>query len=80
MVLCHERPFGAKDENIIRYELIDTISTIALQWVLNSRAHKTELNYNQCLNHICNHLQTVSNCFPKYRAAIAGLDFEIDTG
>ena len=80
MILSHERPYGAKDENIIRFELIDAISTIALKWVLVSRVEKTELIYKNCLNHIWGHLQLVANNFPKYRAAIAGLDFELDTG
>ena len=80
MILSHERPYGAKDENIIRLELIDTISTIALKWVLVSRVEKSNLHYRNCLNHIWGHLQLVANSFPKYRAAIAGLDFELDTG
>ena len=80
MILSHERPYGAKDETIIRLELIDTVSTIALKWVLMSRVEKTELHYKNCLTHILGHLQLVANSFPKYRAAIAGLDFELDTG
>ena len=80
MILSHERPYGAKDENIIRFELIDSISTIALKWVLVSRVEKSNLHYQNCLNHIWGHLQLVANSFPKYRATIAGLDFELDTG
>ena len=36
--------------------------------------------YKNCLTHILGHLKLVANSFPKYRAAITGLDFELDTG
>ena len=80
MILSHERPYGAKVEHILRFELIDSISTIALKWVLSSRADNKELHYKNCLNNIWAHLQLISDSFPKYRAIIAGLDFELDTG
>ena len=80
MILSHERIPGARDEYVIKYELIDTISTIALKWILVNRTEKSQINYKRCLEHICVHLQNIANNFPKYRAAIAGLDFEIDTG
>ena len=80
IILSHERPYGAKPEDTIRFELIDVISTIALKWVLMSRIDKSELIYRDCANHIWGHLQLVANSYPKYRAAIAGLDFELDTG
>ena len=80
MILSHERPPGASIENIVRYEIIDTISTIALKWILVSRVEKKPIIYTSCLKHIWAHLQLIANSYPKYRSAIAGLDFEIDTG
>ena len=80
MILSHERPPGASTENIVRYEIIDTISTIALKWILVSRTEKKPLIYASCLKHIWAHMQLIANSYPKYRSAIAGLDFEIDTG
>ena len=80
MILSHERLPGATEENILRYDLIDTISTIALKWILVSRVEKNPIIYTSCLKHIWAHLQLVADNFSKYRAAIAGLDFEIDTG
>ena len=80
MILSHERLPGDKDGNIIRYELIDAVSTIALKWILVSRVNKKVTIYNQCLKDVWRHLQLVANNFPKYRTAIAGLDFELDTG
>ena len=70
MVLSHERPFGAKEDEILRYELIDTISTIALKWILVSRINKKELIYNQCLEHILSHLRNIANYNQKYRTII----------
>ena len=40
MILSHERPPGATTEMNIRFDLIDTISTVALKWVLVSRGEK----------------------------------------
>ena len=80
MILSHERLPGDNDGNIIRYELIDAISTIALKCILVSRINKIETIYSQCIKDIWFHLQLIANNFPRYKAAIAGLDFELDTG
>ena len=80
MILSHERPLGASEENNIKYDLIDTISTIIMKWVLVSRVEKKPIIYTNCLKHIQAHLHLVADNFPKYRSAIAGLDFERDTG
>ena len=80
MILSHERPPGATTEMNIRFDLIDTISTVALKWVLVSRVEKKPIIYTKCLQHIRAHLQLVADRFPKYRPAIAGLDFNFDTG
>ena len=80
MILSHERPPGATTEMNIRFDLIDTISTVALKWVLVSRVEKKPIIYTICLKHIWAHLHLVSDNFPKYRSTIAGLDFERDTG
>ena len=80
MILSHERIPGAGDEYVKKYELIDSISTIALKWILVNRIEKSQINYKKCLDHICEHLQNIANNFPKYREAITGLDFNFDTG
>ena len=80
MILSHERLPSDNSEQIIKYELIDTVSTIALKWILMSRIEQKEPVYKDCLTYIWTHLQTIANCFPKYKATIRGLDFELDTG
>ena len=80
MILSHERLPGDKDDQLIKYELIDTVAAIALKWILMSRITQNRLIYSDCLKDIINHLHHIADSYPKYRAVIAGLDFELDTG
>ena len=59
MILSHEKLPGDNDGNIIRYELIDAISTIALKWILVNRINKKETIYSQCIKDIWSHLQLI---------------------
>ena len=80
MVLSHERPTGAKEEEILKFELIDMISTIALKWILASRIKQIELNYAKCLIAIKNQLRNTVKSQPKYGTMIRGLSLNFDTG
>ena len=80
MVLSHERPTGAKEEEILKFELIDMISTIALKWILVSRIKQIELNYAKCLIAIKNLLRNTVKSQPKYGTMIRGLSLNFDTG
>ena len=51
-----------------------------MKWVLVSRVEKKPIIYTSCLKHIRAHLHLVADNFPKYRPAIAGLDYDFDTG
>ena len=80
MVLSHERARGAGINDILRYELIDMVSTMALQWILMSRIKQSELIYDKCLTAIINHLHNIYKVQPKYRTIIRGLNLSFDTG
>ena len=45
-LLSHERLPSDNADNVIRYELIDVVSTIALKWILVSRIKQAQ---NLCI-------------------------------